>query len=92
MVWIFSTFENGASLGHGIPETDASNFGAVCTPRSGRILVTLLDSGVPGLAPGSPVPITFSGGGFSRTYPGIGSPFDEMAGRIPAPGRGLGRR
>ncbi len=80
MVWIFSTFGDGASLGHGIPETDASNFGAVCRPRSGRVLVTLLDSGVPGLAPGGAIPITFSGGGFSRTYPGIGSPVDEMVG------------
>lgn len=80
MVWIFSTFENGASLGHGIPETDASDFGAVCTPRSGRILITLLDAGVPGLTPGSPVPISISGGGFARTYAGVGSPFDELAG------------
>ncbi|MCB1486399.1 MAG: hypothetical protein KDJ88_02955 [Bauldia sp.] len=80
MIWIFSTFEKGASLGHGIPETDASNFGAACVPKSGKVLVTLLDTSVPGLSPNSAIPISFSSPGFNRTYTGLGSPVDNVVG------------
>jgi len=42
--------------------------------------VTVLDSSVRGMVPGSAVPITFSAGSFARTYPGIGSPMDQIVG------------
>jgi len=80
MVWMFSSAGNTATLVHGTPETDASNFSASCVRGSGNITVTVLDSSVPGVVPGSAVPITFSAGSFARTYPGIGSPMDQIVG------------
>jgi len=80
MVWMFSSAGNTATLVHGIPETEASNFSASCVRGSGNMTVTVLDSSVPGVVPGSAVPITFSAGSFARTYPGIGSPMDQIVG------------
>lgn len=80
LVWMFSSFDNQASLVHGIPETDAMDFMATCARRSGRISVQLLEAEVVGLTPGSPIAVTLSAGGFSRTYPGVGSPFDQIVG------------
>ncbi len=80
MVWMFSSAGDRATLIHGIPETDSSEFDASCVRQSGVITVTLSDANVVGLAPGSGVPITFSAGAFSRTYPGVGSPVDQIVG------------
>ncbi len=80
MVWMFSSAGNTATLVHGVPETDASNFSASCVRGSGKMTVTVLDSSVPGVVPGSALPITFSAGSFARTYPGIGSPMDQIVG------------
>jgi hypothetical protein len=77
---MFSSFDNRASLLHGIPETDALDFQAECARRSGRITVRLLEAEVAGLTPGSAIAVTMSAGGFSRTYPGVGSPFDQIVG------------
>lgn len=80
MTWIFSSFDDGATLIRGIPETDATEFFANCERRSGVISVTLTDSGVVGLAPGSAIPIRFTAGSFSKTYSGSGSTMDDLAG------------
>jgi hypothetical protein len=80
MVWMFASAGNTATVAHGVPETDESNFSASCVRGSGNISVTVLDSSIPGVVPGSAVPITFSAGSFARTYPGIGSPMDQIVG------------
>ncbi|WP_421726407.1 hypothetical protein [Bauldia sp.] len=80
MAWIFSSFDDGATLIRGIPETDATVFFANCERRSGAVQVTLTDTGVVGLTPGASIPVRFSAGGFSRTYPGTGSVVSEMDG------------
>ena len=80
MVWMFSSAGTMATLVHGVPETDESNFSASCVRGSGNMTVTVLDSSVPGVVPGSAVPITFSAGSFARSYPGIGSPMDQVVG------------
>ena len=80
MVWMFSSAGTMATLVYGVPETDESNFSASCVRGSGTMTVTVLDSSVPGVVPGSAVPITFSAGSFARSYPGIGSPMDQVVG------------
>jgi hypothetical protein len=79
-VWTFVGGEIAATLAHGVPQTDASDFVATCNRGSDRITVILYEAGLTDVQPGSPVPITFFAGSFSKTYQGAATPVDEMSG------------
>lgn len=77
--WLFSAAGATANLVFGIPETDSAQFAASCQKTTGKVAITLLET-ASGAAPGSAVPITFSAGLFTKTYPGKASAVDEMSG------------
>jgi hypothetical protein len=77
MQWLFSAEGPNASFAYAIPNTDASEFTAVCVLRSRQITVTLSRS-ADELGPGGTVPVTFTSGTFSRTYTATGSSVSEI--------------
>jgi hypothetical protein len=79
MQWLFSVGDGRATLSYGIPATDAGEFGAACELQSGETTVTLTRT-IPGLQPGMAVEVSFSAGGFSRTYTATGTEISELTG------------
>ena len=80
LTWSFTAGEIAVALVHGQPETDYSPFVATCNKGSERITVTLFEATAPGLAPGAAVPVSFSAGGFSKSFTGTMGPVQEMSG------------
>ncbi len=79
-VWSFAGGEIAATLVYGMPETDDSAFTATCNRGSERITVTLYNATAPGLEPGTAVPVSFTAGGFSKSFEGRMGPVDQMSG------------
>jgi hypothetical protein len=77
MQWLFSAEGANASFAYAIPNTDASEFTAVCALRSRQITVTLSRS-ADELGPGGSVPVTFTAGTFAKTYTATGSEVSEL--------------
>ncbi len=80
MVWTFAVGEIAATLAHGVPQSDASDFVATCNRGGDRVTITLYSASLPGLAPKAAIPVTFFAGAFTKTYPGVGSEVDEDSG------------
>ena len=80
LTWSFTSGEIAATLVHGQPQTDYAPFVATCTKGSERIKVTLFDATAPGLPPGAAVPVTFTAGGFSKSFEGTLGPVEQMSG------------
>ena len=79
MQWLFSQSGNHASFAYAIPETDASEFTAVCTTRSSKVTITLTRS-ADEVGPGSKVLVRFTAGAFAKTYTATGSVVSELDG------------
>jgi hypothetical protein len=79
MQWLFSQSGNHASFAYAIPETDASEFTAVCTTRSGKVTLTLTRS-ADEVGPGTKVQVRFTAGAFSKAYVATGSEVSELDG------------
>jgi len=80
MAWTFAAGEIAGTLVYGVPETDATALVATCNRGSDRITVTLYDATAPGLAPGAAVPVTFTAGGFTKSYQGTMTAVMEQSG------------
>ena len=78
-VWAFSSTTSNGSLIFGVPQTDDSEFTAVCEPQSREVTISLARS-APGLQPGATVTVNFSAGSFSRGYPATGSDVSQLSG------------
>lgn len=72
MQWLFSAAGANASFAYGIPNSDASEFTAVCALRSRQVTLTLSRT-ADELGPGGTVPVTITAGAFTRTYTATGS-------------------
>jgi hypothetical protein len=79
MQWLFSSGNNRASLAYALPNTDASEFTAVCQQRSSKAQITLSRS-ADELSPGGAVAVRLSAGTFSKTYNATGSVISELDG------------
>lgn len=79
MQWLFSQSGNNASFAYAIPETDASEFTAVCATRSSKVTITLTRS-ADELGPGGKVQVRFTAGAFSKAYTATGSELSELDG------------
>ncbi|MEJ0012057.1 MAG: MliC family protein [Bauldia sp.] len=79
MQWLFSATGTNASFAYAIPNTEASEFTAVCALRSRQITLTLTRT-ADELGPGGTVPVTFTAGAFARTYAATGSAVSELDG------------
>jgi hypothetical protein len=77
MQWLFSAPGPNASLAYAIPNTDASEFSAVCALHSRKIQITLSRS-ADELGPGGTVPVQFSAGDYTQTYNASGSQVSEL--------------
>ena len=72
MQWMFAAMGSRASFAYGIPETDASEFTAVCQRRSSKVTITLTRTSSE-LGPGSTVPVQLAAGAFAKAYTATGS-------------------
>ncbi|MCR4281944.1 MAG: hypothetical protein NUV72_02800, partial [Bauldia sp.] len=79
LVWMFNASTSQASLVYAFPNTEASEFTAVCPARSSQTTITL-DRAPPGLMPGAKVLVRFTAGDFARTYTATASPVSELSG------------
>jgi hypothetical protein len=78
-VWMFSATKDNGSLAFAVPQTDESEFTAVCAPASNQTTVALGRS-APEVQPGVAVTVTFSAGGFSQSYDATGSDVSQLSG------------
>ncbi len=78
-VWMFSSTRNNGSLIFGVPESDDSEFTAVCEPASRQVTISLARS-APGLRPRARTTVTFSAGAFAQDYRATGSDVSQMTG------------
>ena len=79
MQWLFSQSGDHASFAYAIPETDASEFTAVCATRSSKVTITLTRS-ADEVGPGTKVQVRFTAGAFSKAYVATGSEVSELDG------------
>ena len=77
--WMFSSNRSNGSLIFGVPETDDSEFTAVCEPGSQQVTISL-ERSASGLQPGGTVTVNFSAGGFSQNYRATGSDVSQLSG------------
>ena len=78
-VWMFTSTRDNGSLAFAVPNTEDSEFTAVCSPASNKATVALGRS-APEVQPGETVSVAFSAGGFSRSYQATGSDVSQMSG------------
>ena len=78
-VWMFSSTRDNGSLAFAVPNTEESEFTAVCSPASGEATVALGRS-APEVQPGRTVSVVFSAGSFSQSYRATGSDVSQMSG------------
>ncbi len=78
-VWMFSATKDNGSLAFAVPQTDASEFTAVCAPASNQTTVALGRSAAE-VQPGAAVTVTLSAGGFSQSYGATGSDVSQLSG------------
>lgn len=79
LVWMFNADGNNASLAYAIPNSDGSEFTAVCERGSGRAIVTL-NRGPQGLQPGQQIGVRLTAGDYTQTYTATASPISELDG------------
>lgn len=77
--WSYSAGDGNAILYFGVPQSDDGSFSAACRLGSSQASVDVLRM-VDGMAPNTPIQVTFFAGTFTRTYQGVGSPVSEMDG------------
>ncbi len=78
-VWSFSSTKDNGSLFFAVPNTDDSEFTAVCTPASSAATIALGRS-APEVRPGQPVTVAFAAGAFSQRYDATGSDVSQISG------------
>ena len=76
--WLFTSTRDNASLAFAVPNTDESEFTAVCNPGSSEITLALGRS-APEVQPGAAVTVGFAAGTFSRTYSATGSDVSQLS-------------
>ncbi len=77
--WMFSSTRDNGSLAFAIPNSDDSEFTAVCSPASNEVTVSLGRSS-PEVQPGGPVTVGFSAGSYAQSYQATGSDVSQMTG------------
>lgn len=77
--WMFTATKDNGSLAFAVPNTDDSEFTAVCSPGSREATVALGRS-APEVQPGASVSVGFSAGSFARNYQATGSDVSQMSG------------
>ncbi len=76
--WLFTSTRDNGSLAFAVPNTDESEFTAVCNPGSSEITLALGRS-APEVQPGAAVTVGFAAGAFSRTYSATGSDVSQLS-------------
>ncbi len=77
-VWTFSSTRENGSLAFAVPNSDNSEFTAVCSPRSNQATVALGRSS-PEVQPGRAVTVSFSAGSFAGSYRATGSDVSQLS-------------
>ena len=77
--WMFSSTRDNGSLAFAVPQTDDSEFTAVCAPASNQTTVALGRS-APEVQPGAAVTVALSAGSFSQRYGATGSDVSQLSG------------
>ena len=78
-VWMFSSTSDNGSLAFAVPNSEDSEFTAVCAPASNEMTLALGRS-APEVKPGATVTVGLSAGAFSRTYQATGSDVSQESG------------
>ncbi len=78
-VWMFTSTKDSGSLAFAIPNSDDSEFTAVCSPGSNETTVALGRSAAE-VRPGAAVSVDFSAGAFTQTYQATGSDVSQLSG------------
>ena len=78
-VWQFSSTRDNGSLAFAVPNSNNSEFTAVCSPGSNEVTVALGRS-APEVQPGRPVTVGFSAGSFAKSYQATGSDASQVNG------------
>ena len=78
-VWMFSSTRDNGSLAFAVPNSEDSEFTAVCAPASNEVTLALGRS-APEVQPGATVTVGLSAGAFSRTYQATGSDVSQENG------------
>ena len=77
--WMFTSTNNNGSLAFAVPNSDNSEFTAVCSPGAGAATIALGRS-APEVQPGRTVTVAFSDGTFAQSYPATGSDVSPQSG------------
>lgn len=77
--WMFTSTRDNGSLAFAVPNTDASEFTAVCAPASRQATIALGRSAAD-VRPGAAVAVVFSAGTFSQSYRATGSDVSQVSG------------
>lgn len=77
--WMFTPTRDNGSLAFAVPNTDESEFTAVCAPGSRQATIALGRSAAD-VRPGAPVTVVFSAGTFSQSYRATGSDVSQASG------------
>jgi hypothetical protein len=78
LTWMFVPSSDTGSLAFATPNTDESEFTAVCSPGSGEVTIALGRS-APEVQPSQSVDIAFTAGTFAQTYKGTGSDVSQTS-------------
>ncbi len=78
-VWMFTSTKDNGSLAFAVPNSDNSEFTAICSPGSNKATLALGRS-APDVRPGAAVGVGFSAGTFAQTYQATGSDVSQMSG------------
>ena len=79
LAWEFYADSDRGSLVYGLPNSNQTEFHAICSRGSNQVDVAIKRS-APEVRPGVSVPVTFTAGVFAETYSAIGSEFDQLGG------------
>jgi hypothetical protein len=79
LTWMFVPGSDNGSLAFATPNTDESEFTAICSPGSGEATVALGRS-APEVQPGQPVNVMLTAGPFTQTYAATGSDISQTTG------------
>ncbi len=77
--WMFTSNSNNGSLAFAVPNSDNSEFTAVCEPASNAVTIALGRSASE-VQPGAPVTVGFSAGDFAQNYQATGSDVSQQTG------------
>ena len=78
-VWMFTSAKNNGSLAFAVPNSNESEFTAICSPGSNEATLALGRS-APEVRPGRAVTVGFSAGSFSQSYQATGSDVSQTSG------------